>query len=162
MPIKDLNKRRENQRDWRRRNPTKVYLSAKKYAQKNKEKINKKSSEWRKNNPEKSLEIQRKYRKKNREKYKLYEKVRNLKRNYNMSLEEFNILKQDNHCRICRNEFTEIGFTSAVVDHSHITGKVRSLLCGSCNSLLGYAKDSVLVLHNAIEYLEYFEKHPRS
>jgi hypothetical protein len=39
------------------------------------------------------------------------------------------------------------------VDHSHKTGKVRGLLCGKCNSLLGFAEDEVETLRQAEKYL---------
>jgi hypothetical protein len=40
------------------------------------------------------------------------------------------------------------------IDHDHVTGKVRGLLCKKCNSLLGFAGDSIQILRDAIEYLE--------
>ena len=40
-----------------------------------------------------------------------------------------------------------------VVDHCHNTGDVRGLLCQQCNSVLGYAKDNVKTLLNAVSYL---------
>lgn len=39
------------------------------------------------------------------------------------------------------------------IDHCHINGSVRGLLCGSCNSLLGYARDKIWILERAIDYL---------
>lgn len=40
-----------------------------------------------------------------------------------------------------------------VVDHCHATGRVRGLLCNGCNSTIGFARDNVRVLENAIAYL---------
>ena len=41
------------------------------------------------------------------------------------------------------------------VDHNHSTGRVRGLLCTRCNSMIGYARDSVTLLQKGIEYLEF-------
>lgn len=41
-----------------------------------------------------------------------------------------------------------------VVDHSHVTGAVRGLLCGNCNRVLGLVKDDVLTLRSLAHYLE--------
>ena len=40
------------------------------------------------------------------------------------------------------------------VDHDHITGKVRGLLCGSCNRALGLIKDNLETLVRLQKYLE--------
>jgi len=40
------------------------------------------------------------------------------------------------------------------VDHDHRTGKVRQLLCWSCNTALGKFRDSVEILRQAVAYLE--------
>jgi hypothetical protein len=45
-------------------------------------------------------------------------------------------------------------FTSLVVDHSHVTGKVRGYICSACNSVLGYSKDNTSILEAAIAYLK--------
>ncbi len=39
------------------------------------------------------------------------------------------------------------------VDHDHKTGKTRGLLCQSCNTLLGSAKDNPVILASTIRYL---------
>ena len=39
------------------------------------------------------------------------------------------------------------------IDHCHLTGVVRGLLCHSCNTGLGYFNDNWVLLDNALEYL---------
>ena len=57
--------------------------------------------------------------------------------------------KQKGCCAICQNSLEEPN-----IDHCHTTGKVRGLLCGSCNKMLGHAKDNTDILACAIQYLE--------
>lgn len=44
------------------------------------------------------------------------------------------------------------------VDHSYTTGRVRGILCHSCNTILGRAHDSPNTLRNLIDYLEKQQK----
>ena len=72
-------------------------------------------------------------------------------------IEELRV-SQDNSCAICGIPADEIPhktfkYNPLVIDHDHITGKVRGLLCPTCNSLLGHAKDSEGILQAAIRYL---------
>ena len=39
------------------------------------------------------------------------------------------------------------------IDHCHKTGKIRALLCGWCNTLIGLCEENPSVLRAAIEYL---------
>lgn len=56
-------------------------------------------------------------------------------------------------CDICGCQ-TDHRYDKLCVDHSHKTGKVRGLLCFSCNTALGNFKDDITNLKKAIEYLE--------
>lgn len=70
-----------------------------------------------------------------------------------VSFEEYsNLFKiQNNQCAICGGEETRNKILS--LDHSHETKKIRGLLCSSCNSGLGFFKDSPGLLLKAIKYL---------
>lgn len=61
------------------------------------------------------------------------------------------LFSQNGVCKICRTVFSSE--VSPNIDHDHVTGKIRGLLCSSCNSVLGYAKDSVEILEKAKQYL---------
>ncbi len=56
-------------------------------------------------------------------------------------------------CDVCGKD-SDHRYDKLCVDHCHTTGKVRGLLCFSCNTLLGNAKDDIVILQNAILYLE--------
>lgn len=77
-----------------------------------------------------------------------------LKTEYGITLEFYNALlaKQGNKCAICSKTQVELKRKLAV-DHCHETGKIRGLLCDTCNRGIGYLKDSISVLETAIAYL---------
>jgi hypothetical protein len=73
---------------------------------------------------------------------------------FRLTLEDYNraFAEQEGRCAICGAHQSEIK-VSLHVDHDHETGKIRGLLCGSCNRMLGIAKDSIGRLEAAIAYL---------
>ncbi len=56
--------------------------------------------------------------------------------------------EQGGLCAICRTAPAEH------VDHDHVTGRVRQLLCFNCNGGLGQFKDDPAVLRAAASYVE--------
>lgn len=65
-----------------------------------------------------------------------------------ISDEELHELKATTHeCVICGAE------GSLVVDHDHVTGKVRGMLCNHCNRGLGHFRDDPTLLEFAAQYL---------
>lgn len=62
-------------------------------------------------------------------------------------------------CAICgKNEQpVEGGRRGLHLDHDHVTGKRRGVLCSKCNQLLGWVKDSVEHLELAIAYLKLYQ-----
>lgn len=98
-------------------------------------------------------------RKRDRERYKANngkDRVfdQSLRRLYGMTLERYRAkaAEQDGRCGLC-GEIPETD-RRMHVDHDHVTGKLRDLLCHHCNLLLGNARDSVERLRLAIAYLE--------
>lgn len=93
---------------------------------------------------------------------KSYERGRNdyLKRTYGITLEEFHemLAAQNGCCAICDIEMGPPGSGkgSACVDHDHVTGITRLILCHGCNLGLGNFKDSTELLERAMSYLSRF------
>jgi len=79
---------------------------------------------------------------------------------FNMSeaqLEQM-ILNQRFSCAICGFKQWTQNAKFPNVDHDHKTGKLRGLLCRACNLALGGFKDDVVVLENAIKYLNFHKE----
>ena len=78
----------------------------------------------------------------------------NLAWKHGLTPEQFDALwdSQDGRCAICRCVLTK-GTREVHVDHSHKTGAIRGILCGSCNRGLGMLKDSIDNLESALMYL---------
>ena len=107
------------------------------YLSRNTEKHRERTREWRKANPEAWAEIKRRA---------------DLKMLYGLSTKEFKAMleQQGNACAICQEPFK----STPHVDHCHTTGKVRGLLCGSCNTGIGLLGDDPLRLERAVAYLK--------
>lgn len=85
------------------------------------------------------------------------ERERGLRVNYGMELEDLEALlaSQAFKCAICAVPFShEERDRTPCVDHSHADGRVRGLLCHSCNLGIGHFGDDVGRLRSAIAYLD--------
>lgn len=60
--------------------------------------------------------------------------------------------KQRGVCVICGN--INRNKTRLSVDHDHITGEIRGLLCSNCTHAIGCMHDNPVVLRRAADYLE--------
>jgi hypothetical protein len=82
-----------------------------------------------------------------------------LQRYYGMTITQYAELfrAQDGKCAICHQPEMSIdkrgNVKSLAVDHCHKTGSVRELLCYSCNSMLGQARDNIEVLLAGADYI---------
>lgn len=101
----------------------------------NKDKCKEYAKEWRKNNP-------------------LYGRFTNLKLKYGITHKEYDEMleKQNGVCAICGDPSRKP--YGLHVDHNHDTGKIRKLLCGRCNTALGFTRESVKILEAMIAYIK--------
>jgi len=136
------------------------------YNLKNRKALNASHLAWKKKNIERVNEYNRawsaEYRKNNKQNIKewfmawdkntkQYKKNATLKHVYGITLEDYEnmYISQEGKCITC-HKFYEV----LCVDHNHLTGKVRGLLCRNCNTALGVINDNIVILENMIVYLE--------
>lgn len=70
---------------------------------------------------------------------------------YGIKISDYNDLynKQNGLCKICHKAYNRLH-----IDHCHKTGKVRGLLCPSCNKGLGHFYDDFEIIENALKYIK--------
>jgi hypothetical protein len=117
----------------------------------NLEKIKEQKRQWYFRNKDRILENNTNYNIRNKDKIKEYQKIYKLKTRYNLTLDQYNkmLSDQNNCCKVC-----DIKMIKPIVDHCHTTGKVRGLLCNSCNVSLGRLKEDTRILNKMIEYIK--------
>jgi Recombination endonuclease VII len=146
-------------------------IKCQRYREANREKLAAKSGKWKRENRDRANATERAYR------LKYPEKVRERERNYKRanwakisvseSLRHLGLKNEDyilmlqnqrNKCSICNLEETRMGRGGKIcrlaIDHCHASGKIRALLCHSCNVGLGSFKDDISLMISAINYLE--------
>ena len=94
--------------------------------------------EWRREHPNYSKE----WAERNKSKIRLSQ----IKYNYNLTEEEYEALPKA--CEVCGST------KNLCIDHNHITGKVRGVLCSRCNSALDLLGDSKEVILKLASYIE--------
>ena len=84
----------------------------------------------------------------------------NLKK-YGLTADQYDAMleKQNGVCASCGKKEThrnQFGICSLAVDHDHLTGHVRGLLCGRCNRSLGLLGDDADVVQALANYRRQF------
>ena len=82
-----------------------------------------------------------------------------LRTRYGITIDQYNVMleAQGGRCTLCGSTPNPNGVRAASclhVDHDHVTGAVRALLCNECNRGLGYLRDSPRLLRLAADYIE--------
>ena len=155
-------KQKEYSRKWRSNNPD----YHKKWRNNNPNYFKK----WRENNPDyqknwhsEKPDYSKNYETKRRKKpgYKQYMKKYFIKK-YGLTIEQFEKMKKDQNysCKVCLQKEDEKNTLN--VDHSHVTGLVRGLLCGKCNRALGLLLDSIHLLGRMRGYLLQTDFYPKT
>jgi len=146
MTKEELNKQRK---EYYEKNKEKILLQKKEYHQKNKEKIKIKDKEYYEKNKEKIAKQKREYREKNKEKIKEYsqsEKGKICRTIAQWKLAGLICESRDEYEYIydrwlfserceepkCNKEYTKDNIKN--MDHCHLTGLFRNILCHSCNT----------------------------
>lgn len=162
---KNSEKRREQKRQYYLNNLEKAYDYAKQYRDKNRERLREKARLYEISHREQKSEYQRNNRERinlrNRQRYQANPQTHRkhtLKYKYGLTQKEYNSLltEQKGVCAICRKPPAKGKHLH--VDHDHIDGKVRGLLCNECNTGIGFLKDSPTIIEAALKYVKQFSQ----
>jgi hypothetical protein len=157
--------KREYDRKWKAANSKRINAKRRELWAQNPEKYRAIHRKWRAENLEKCRAATRKWGAHNRDKCNISarkweaanpDKVKNahLKRKYNITLEEYNLIlsTQNGLCAGCKQPAAHFK-RRLHVDHSHSDKIVRGLLCWPCNNMLPARRNIKEVLGNLLEYL---------
>jgi hypothetical protein len=83
-----------------------------------------------------------------------------LKKRFGITPEDYDQLlaAQNNCCAICKSPTSKSRISRFHLDHNHVTGKLRGLLCSHCNVALGMAEENPMLLRAMAEYIEKFRE----
>lgn len=148
---------KEQQRQYRQRNPEQRRDTNLRYYDANRERRNKaarrsqstpeakeKAKEWRRRNAEKMREYQKDYRDRTR--------WARMEKQYGITMADYARLVDDQNgkCPICQAPLETVAIH---IDHCHTSGRVRGLLCPTCNQALGLLREDVHIAARAVAYL---------
>lgn len=134
--------------------PEKAREYQNKWRSKNGEKVRAKGRALYAADPLKAKLIQQRYHEKHKEKIAIKRRASTLKQ-YRLTPSEYDAMlrQQANACACCQSTDPSHWSGRFQVDHDHISGAVRGLLCSGCNGGLGLFKDDMERLRKAIQYI---------
>jgi hypothetical protein len=141
---------KESSRRWYAAHKEEAKRKRAEYVALNKEKVKAKNKAYRQKHPEKARAWRNSW--SATPAGRAYNKAYNLAKKYGLTLEQHRAvyLSQNGCCAACG---IPTAYNEVHTDHDHKTGKVRGLLCGSCNKGLGLFNDSIEILKRVIKYL---------
>lgn len=104
-------------------------------------------------------EARKEYHRAHRKENPLAWRTSQLAAKYNISLDAYlrMIAAQNNKCACCNQPEIAVRngeIKALAVDHNHLTGIVRELLCQACNQVVGFSKEDPARLRAAADYIE--------
>jgi Recombination endonuclease VII len=132
----------------------KLLAAGQAYYEAHKEELNERRRRRRQTDPEHRDKLLARERKQSRARDSMSRRKHRLRCNYGISLEEYDAMlaRQGGVCAICKKKPAK--GKPLCVDHCHVTGEVRGLLCHKCNSVLAFGNDDPDILRAAIAYLQ--------
>jgi hypothetical protein len=109
--------------------------------------------------PDKMKAQKKRYRERHLEKARRSNAAVNRRRRlsfYGLSEAEFEAIEslQGGRCKLCGGvQPGRLAGRHLCVDHCHATGRVRGLLCSSCNRALGLFRENAELLRRAVDYI---------
>lgn len=78
-----------------------------------------------------------------------------LKSQYGITLDQYDEMftKQNGCCALCDRHQSQF-VRKLAVDHDHVTGKIRKLLCSKCNTDLALVENKMNFIERAVVYLK--------
>lgn len=118
------------------------------------EKYRARARKWHLENKERSKEANKQWKLKNVEYTKQYMRKYSILKRYGMTWKQYSKLLEDQKqcCAICSVSQESLSYKFHV-DHNHVTGKIRGLLCSKCNVALGQLNEDINLFNKAINYL---------
>lgn len=159
---------KERRKELRIKNRDKISARGKKFYLEHKKEINKHHKLYANAHKEKirlrtkqyNLEHKEEINRKNRLGYRNNlqdRKQHRLKFRYNITLEqkEQMLVNQNYRCKCCGCDLGLLNEKGINIDHDHGTGKIRGILCGSCNRALGFMEENIDKIQGLINYAIY-------
>lgn len=132
---------REYRRNWYRRNREREIARVHAWQQANADRVNARSAEYRKK-PGRARAMRDLY----------------YRRTFGLSADDVDdlIARQQDRCAICGRRPQRLA--SLHLDHDHTNGKIRGVLCSTCNQGLGQFKEDPALLDAAAAYLRQYSR----
>jgi hypothetical protein len=147
-------------REWRRKNPERVAHHQKTEYQKRRADQLAYAREYNVRNREAIAARKKKYMQdmseEDRAKHLETKRANSIMKRYGVTPDNYKAMleAQGGTCALCPRTPEQERYNKLSIDHCHTTGKVRGLLCASCNHGLGKLGDSSEGLKRALDYIE--------